>query len=123
MRMVRDPLADALAEQTARGFGAPGEKSHAERHIDPELLLGGRDRPECLAQVHASERGQILRIDDVVRGLAPLDAGCVVVEPDAGDHLERLTQGGCGLGAGAPTSCAATRRSSVLEIVIPLASA
>src|SRR5713101_4979462 len=53
--------------------------SHAQRHVDPEQLLGGCDRPEGLAEVHARERGQILRIDDVVRIPACLDASGVMV--------------------------------------------
>src|SRR5438128_2310413 len=74
------------------------KKSHAERHIDAKLLLGGCDRAERLAEVKARERGQVLRVDDVVRIPARLDAGGVVVEPDACDDLERLAQAGRGLG-------------------------
>src|SRR5216683_6445813 len=74
------------------------KKSYAERHVDPELLLGGSDRSKGLTEVHARERGQVLRVDDVVRIPARLDAGGVVVEPDARDDLERLAQVGRGLG-------------------------
>src|SRR6266550_3453710 len=74
------------------------ETSHAKRHVDPELLLGGCDRPERLTEVHARERGQVLRVDDVVRIAARLDAGGMVVQPDARDDLEGLAQAGRRLG-------------------------